>query len=32
MIPQDLITPENFQSVDTLSRLVAGQLGVAQAA
>jgi acyl carrier protein len=32
MIPQDLITPENFKSVDTLVRLVAGQLGVAQAA
>lgn len=32
MIPQELITPENFQSVDTLVRLVAGQLGVAQAA
>jgi acyl carrier protein len=32
MIPQDKITPENFQSVDTLVRLVAGELGVAQAA
>jgi len=32
MIPQEEITPENFQSVDTLVRLVAGQLGVAQAA
>ena len=32
MIPQDLITPENFQSVDTLVRLVAGQLRAAQAA
>ncbi len=32
MIPQEQITPENFQSVDTLVRLVAGQLGVAQAA
>ncbi len=32
MIPQDEITPENFQSVDTLARLVAGELGVAQAA
>jgi acyl carrier protein len=32
MIPQDQITPENFQSVDTLVRLVAGQLGAAQAA
>ena len=26
MIPQDQITPENFQSVETLERLVAGQL------
>jgi len=25
-IPQELITPENFLSVDTLERLVAGQL------
>jgi len=25
-IPQDLITPENFQSVAALERLVAGQL------
>ena len=25
-IPQDQITPENFQSVETLERLVAGQL------
>jgi acyl carrier protein len=32
MLPQEEITPENFQSVDTLVRLVAGQLGVAQAA
>ena len=32
MIPQDKITPENFQSVETLERLVAGQLGVARAA
>jgi acyl carrier protein len=32
MIPQDQITPENFQSVETLERLVAGQLGAAQAA
>jgi acyl carrier protein len=32
MIPQEMITPENFQSVDTLARLVADQLGVAQAA
>jgi acyl carrier protein len=26
MIPQDQITPENFQSVETLERLVAGEL------
>jgi acyl carrier protein len=32
MIPQEQITPENFQSVDTLVRLVVGQLGVVQAA
>jgi acyl carrier protein len=32
MIPQDLITPENFQSVATLERLVASQLAAAQAA
>ena len=32
MIPQDQITPENFQSVETLERLVAGQLGTARAA
>jgi acyl carrier protein len=32
MIPQDLITPENFQSVETLERLVAGQLAAAKAA
>jgi len=32
MIPQDLITPENFQSVETLERLVAGQLAAANAA
>jgi acyl carrier protein len=32
MIPQDLITPENFQSVGTLERLVAGQLAAAKAA
>jgi acyl carrier protein len=32
MIPQDQITPENFQSVETLERMVAGQLGSAQAA
>jgi acyl carrier protein len=31
-IPQDLITPENFQSVATLERLVAGQLQAAKAA
>jgi len=29
MIPQDQITPENFQSVQTLERLVAGQLAQA---
>ena len=29
MIPQDLITPENFQSVATLERLVASQLRAA---
>ena len=29
MIPQDEITPENFQSVETLERLVAGQLAQA---
>ena len=32
MIPQDLITPENFQSVATLERLVAGQLAAEKAA
>ncbi len=32
MIPQDLITPENFQSVGTLERLVASQLAAAKAA
>jgi len=32
MIPQELITPENFHSVETLERLVAGQLAAAQAA
>src|SRR5262249_43522049 len=32
MIPQDLITPENFQSVGTLERLVSGQLAAAKAA
>lgn len=31
-IPQELITPENFQSVETLQRLVAGQLAAAKAA
>jgi acyl carrier protein len=29
MIPQDLITPENFQSVETLERMVASQLRAA---
>jgi acyl carrier protein len=29
MIPQDQITPENFRSVETLERLVAGQLAQA---
>lgn len=29
MIPQEQITPENFQSVQTLERLVAGQLQAA---
>jgi acyl carrier protein len=29
MIPQDEITPENFQSVETLVRLVASQLRAA---
>jgi acyl carrier protein len=29
MIPQDQITPENFQSVETLEHLVAGQLAQA---
>ena len=29
MIPQDQITPENFQSVQTLERLVASQLAQA---
>jgi len=32
MIPQDLITPENFQSVATLERLVASQLAGMKAA
>jgi acyl carrier protein len=31
-IPQDKITPENFQSVATLERLVASELTAAQAA
>ncbi|WP_315740612.1 MULTISPECIES: phosphopantetheine-binding protein [unclassified Bradyrhizobium] len=31
-IPQELITPENFQSVATLERLVSGQLAAAKAA
>jgi acyl carrier protein len=31
-IPQDQITPENFQSVETLEQMVAGQLGAAAAA
>ena len=31
-IPQGEITPENFQSVETLRRLVAGQLRPVQAA
>lgn len=31
-IPQDEITPENFQSVETLERMVASQLGAAKAA
>ncbi|WP_257169501.1 phosphopantetheine-binding protein [Bradyrhizobium sp. SRS-191] len=31
-IPQELITPENFRSVATLERLVAGQLAAAKAA
>jgi acyl carrier protein len=31
-IPQDKITPENFQSVVTLERMVAFELGAAQAA
>ena len=31
-IPQGEITPENFQSVETLRRLVAGQLKPVQAA
>jgi len=31
-IPQDKITPENFQSVATLERMVASELRTAQAA
>ncbi|NPU12080.1 MULTISPECIES: phosphopantetheine-binding protein [Bradyrhizobium] len=31
-IPQELITPENFQSVATLVRLVSGHLAAAKAA
>jgi acyl carrier protein len=31
-IPQDEITPENFQSVATLERMIASELRVAQAA
>jgi acyl carrier protein len=31
-IPQELITPENFQSVETLERLVGGQMQAAKAA
>ena len=31
-IPQSEITPENFQSVETLERMVAGELRAAQAA
>jgi acyl carrier protein len=31
-IPQGEITPENFQSVETLQRMVAGQLRAAKAA
>jgi acyl carrier protein len=29
MIPQEQITPENFQSVETLERLITGQLAQA---
>jgi acyl carrier protein len=32
MIPQDHITPENFQSVESLERMVASQLDAAKAA
>ncbi|WP_316178997.1 MULTISPECIES: phosphopantetheine-binding protein [unclassified Bradyrhizobium] len=31
-IPQERITPENFQSIATLERLVSGQLAAAKAA
>ena len=31
-IPQDQITPDNFQSIATLERMIAGQLRVEQAA
>jgi acyl carrier protein len=31
-IPQAEITPENFQSVETLQRMIASQLGSARAA
>ncbi|MGJ5206307.1 phosphopantetheine-binding protein [Bradyrhizobium sp. HKCCYLR20261] len=31
-IPQELITPDNFRSIATLERLVAGQLAADQAA
>ncbi|WP_315811991.1 phosphopantetheine-binding protein [Bradyrhizobium sp. SZCCHNR2028] len=31
-IPQELITPENFQSIATLERLVSDQLAAAKAA
>ncbi len=32
MIPQDEITPENFRSVETLERMIAGQLRSEKAA
>lgn len=31
-IPQDQITPDNFQSIATLERMIAGQLRIEQAA
>jgi acyl carrier protein len=31
-IPQDQITPDNFQSIATLERMIAGQLRIQQAA